>query len=244
VAIGFTRRTVGAAPLLLARRHDVASPAPLVLWLHGFRAESEVHRPELARVAEAGFLVAAVDAVGHGHRHDPALDAEVARRGALPVMLEQVRVTAWELPAIVDALVADGLADASRVSAVGISMGGYLAYHAVTTTPRIRTVIALLGSPEWPDGDGPARHLDAFRDVALLSITAEHDASVPPDAARRFHAALVAAYPDARAAYHELRGAVHLMSAEHWEQAMAATHAWLGRYGTRTGGVAESPAER
>jgi dipeptidyl aminopeptidase/acylaminoacyl peptidase len=145
-------------------------------------------------------------------------------------MLDLARATAVEVPAIVRALADDGLADPVRVAAVGVSMGGYLVYHAVTVMPALRAVVALLGSPEWPDGGGPHRAPHAFRDVALLSITAEHDASVPPDAARRFHARLAGAHPDAPAAYHELRGAAHLMGAEHWAEAMDATLAWLRRH--------------
>ena len=106
-------------------------------------------------------------------------------------------------------------------------MGGFLAYRAATVLSGLHAVVALLGSPAWPGDDAPHRRPHAFHDLALLSITAERDASVPPDAARRFHAELSATHPDpSRARHHELPGAEHLMSGEQWEAAMTAMLDW------------------
>jgi pimeloyl-ACP methyl ester carboxylesterase len=111
-------------------------------------------------------------------------------------------------------------------------MGGFLVYRAATVLPRLRAVVALLGSPVWPGDDSPHRQPHAFHALALLSITAERDGSVPPDAARRFHHALAAAQPaPARARYLELPDAEHLMSGEQWEAAVAATLDWLRAHG-------------
>jgi dienelactone hydrolase len=237
VSIVPTRRTLAGVPVLLAhppRHAEHAGPPPVVLWFHGFRAAAADSRGELARIADAGFLAVGVDAVGHGERRDPELAARVAasRSGALPVMLAQAVATAAELPALVRALADAALGDPSRVSLVGVSMGGFLAYHAATVLTGLRAVVALLGSPAWPGGDGPHRQPHAFHDLALLSITAERDASVPPEAARRFHGVLAASHPEpARARYLELSGAEHLMSGEQWETAMTATLDWLRAYG-------------
>jgi pimeloyl-ACP methyl ester carboxylesterase len=116
------------------------------------------------------------------------------------------------------------------VGVVGVSMGGYLAYRAAHTLPGARAVVALLGSPEWgppgaPGPDSPHRRRAALGAVALLSITAERDASVPPDAARRLHAALDAERGPSR--YLELPAAEHLVSAAEWRLAMEATRDWL-----------------
>jgi pimeloyl-ACP methyl ester carboxylesterase len=68
--------------------------------------------------------------------------------------------------------------------------------------------------------------------VALLSITAEHDVSVPPAAVMRLHAALDARFGVTPQRRHvELPGAGHLTSQSEWEQAMAATLAWLVEHG-------------
>ena len=224
-------------PVLLARDARSAEheqPLPVVLWFHGFRAAAADNRAELTRIAAEGFLAVGVDAVGHGERRDPELAARIAASpvGALPVMLAQADATVAELPALVRALADAELGDPARVSLVGVSMGGFLAYRAALVLPALRAVVALLGSPAWPGDDGPHRRPRAFHDLALLSITAERDASVPPDAARRFHDALAAGHPNpTRARYLELPGAEHLMSGEQWERAMAATLDWLRVHG-------------
>lgn len=241
MSVRFEERVVEGVPLLVASPEGVAGTPPLVLWHHGFNASKESHRAELERVAALGMRAAGVDAVGHGARRLPDWGArlDAARSGppgsVFSFMLSLAAATADETPALVDALARERLADPARVSLVGISLGGYAAYRAAAALPSLRAVVALLGSPEWPDdvaGDAsPHRRPEAFHDVALLSITAERDASVPPDEARRFHERLAAAHPDpSRARHVELAGAEHLMSGEQWARAMDETVGWLARF--------------
>ena len=212
-----------------------ASPRPAVLWMHGFRADALAHAPELERCAALGFVAVGVDAVDHGARSSPQLVERLQRsaHGALPVMLEVMEATVLELPAVIDALVAGHDVDRDRVSLVGISMGGFLAYRAVAAGVPLQSVVALLGAPEWPGDSSAHRSLSLRGDVALLSITAEHDVSVPPAAVFRLHESL-AAVPTRTAAHrhHELVGAGHLTNAAQWGEAMAETMAWLERYGS------------
>ena len=224
-------RTLGGVPLLLAGPEGASTPLPTVLWFHGFGVDKEVHRPELERMAREGFLAVGVDAAGHGERRLPDLDARIAapREEAFATMLGLARQTAGEVPGIVAALAREGLADAGRVAAVGISMGGYVVYGAVLAQPSLRAAVAILGSPVWADdGSSPHRRPGAFHGTALLSITAGNDENVPPDGARDFHRALAASHPQpGRARYLELPGAVHLMSAGDWERTMEAMLGWL-----------------
>ncbi|HEX7239208.1 MAG TPA: alpha/beta fold hydrolase [Longimicrobiaceae bacterium] len=226
----FERRAAGGVPLLLARPEGREGPLPAVLWLHGFGVDKETHRPELERLARAGFLAVGVDAAGHGERRLPDLDARIdaPREEALRTMLELASATADDVPGVLRALVRDGVADPARLAVAGISMGGYAVYRAVVVEPALRAAVALLGSPEWPRPDSPHLHVDALRRAALLSVTAERDENVPPDAARRLHRVLAAGHPDpGRQRYVELPGAEHLMSEEHWRAAMDETLAWL-----------------
>jgi dienelactone hydrolase len=228
-SITFESRTIGGVPLLLAFPPAGDAPHPAVLWFHGFGVDKEVHRKELQQLARAGFLAVGVDAAGHGARRLPDLDARQAapRDQALRTMISLAARTADEVPSIVRALADEGLVDAERVGVVGVSMGGYLVYQVVLVEPSIRAAIAILGSPEWPEGDSPHRHLDGFRRTALLSITAERDENVPPAAARELHRRLAAAHPYPVHRYVELAGAVHLMSEQHWNEAMDETLRWL-----------------
>jgi alpha-beta hydrolase superfamily lysophospholipase len=244
VAHPISRQTIAGVPVLVAR--PVPAPtqnAPAVLWFPGFRADAAANAAELARLAEAGCVAVGVDAVGHGARRAGDLDARIAGTagGARAVMLELAEATAAELPALVAALASAGLGDPARLGVVGVSMGGYLVYRAVQRLGAggaggVRAAVALLGSPEWdvpgrPDPASPHRAPAAFRDVALLSVTAGRDASVPPEQARRFHAALAAGHPAPdRARYVELPGAEHLLGADDWARAMDETVRWLGAH--------------
>jgi len=227
-------RVIVGVPVLLAKPEASAPFMPTVLWFHGFRADALAHAAELERCAEAGFLAVGIDASGHGARRDTTMADRIASAsgGALSVVLDLVEETVRELPALVDALVREHGADPTRISVVGISMGAFLAYRAVVTGPPLRAVVALLGSPTWTRATSPHTHHDAFRHVALLSITAEHDVSVPPASTRVFHQQLAMIQPTSPThRHHELRGAGHLTSAAEWSEAMRLTMDWLREHG-------------
>lgn len=231
-------RVIAGVPVLIATPPETAlvdqSPRRAVLWMHGFRADALAHATELERCALQGFVAVGVDAVDHGARASPMLPErlKLSASGALPVMLDVMEETVRELPALIDAVVADYGVDRHRVSMVGISMGAFVAYRTITAGIPLRSVVALLGSPEWPRDTSAHRRRSAFDDVALLSITAEHDVSVPPAAVFRLHAALADA-PGRTAAHrhHVLQHAGHLTTATQWGEAMHETMAWLERYG-------------
>jgi hypothetical protein len=233
VPITFQTRTIGGVPLLLAVPAAAARPLPAVLWFHGFGVDKETHRKELRQLAEAGFLGVGVDAAGHGARRlaDLAERQATPHEQALRTMIDLVSLTADEVPAVVRALVDEGLADGERIGAAGVSMGGYVVYRVVLVEPAIRAAVSILGSPEWPHGDSPHHHLDGFRRTALLSVTAERDENVPPAAARELHRRLAEADPEsARHRYVELPGAVHLMGEDDWNRTMDETLRWLDRH--------------
>lgn len=233
MSISLQPRTIAGVPLLLASPDDAAGPLPAVLWFHGFGVDAETHRKELRQLAEAGFLAVGVDAAGHGARRLPDLDErQAAPHGqALRTMIGLAAQTADEVPAVVRALADEGLADAGRIGVAGVSMGGCVVYQAVRVEPSIRAAVSILGSPEWPEGDGPHRDLNAFRRTALLSVTAECDENVPPAAARALHRRLSEAAPGSdRHRYVEIPGAVHLMNEADWTRAMDETLRWLTRH--------------
>ncbi len=224
--------TVAGVPLLLATPEESRTPLPTVLWFHGFRADALAHAAELERCADAGFLAVGIDAAGHGARRDLNMAARIAASGgAMPVVLDLIEQTLTELPALRSALVTEHNADPHRISMVGISMGAFLAYRAALAAPTPRAVVALLGSPAWARASDQTFDHDAYRHVALLSVTAEHDVSVPPDAVEALHALLGArAVPQAPHQHHTLLGAGHLTSASQWAEAMRVTFAWLDEH--------------
>jgi len=228
-------RTLAGVPVLIARPQTSYAPLPVVLWHHGYTADALAHAGELARCAAAGFLAIGVDAPLHGtRRDDAALAARIAAApgGTYEVVLDLVEQGTLELPPLIAALDAGYPIDRQRVSLVGISMGGFLAYRAIASAVPLRAVVALLGSPEWPRDTSPHRTPEAFRDATLLSITAERDGHVDPGGVVRLHEALGAGacFPS-RQRHHVLAGAGHLTSAAAWGEAMEAAMGWLGEWG-------------
>jgi len=225
--------SIAGVPLLIAEPEPSAHSLPVVFWCHGFGADALAHAGELERCAAQGFLAVGIDAPDHGARHTEQLAErlQASGDGALPVMLDLVRRGIAELPLLVEALAATRNIDRTRISLVGISMGAFLGYGALAAGVPLRAVVALLGSPEWPGPGSPHLSTEAFRDVALLSITAEHDTHVPPGPANRLHVDLALRYPMGRHRYHVLRGAGHLTSGAQWEEAMRETLAWLVQVG-------------
>ena len=226
-----SRPRAGSVPLLVARPESGRVPFPVVLWFHGLGVSKDTHETELAMLADAGFLAVGVDAAGHGERALPTLARRIddaSQEDALRLMLPLVELTARDVPVVVKTLVEQGLADERRIALAGISMGGYVVYRAVTIVQGIRAAVALLGSPEWPEGISPHWHPDAFRQTAILSITAQHDVSVPPAAARRFHERLERdSGRTAPSRYLELAGAGHLLPEPDWKRALQETIDWL-----------------
>ena len=230
--------TIDDVPLTLLRGDGADSSASraCLLCYHGFTSSTAAWLHDLDRFVQAGFTVAGVDAVGHGRRRNPEFDRRFAdpadRKAAL---IDVVRATSAEVPALLDALVRQGIADEGRSGAFGVSMGGFIVYAAVTKEPRLAAAVALLGSPNWwmrPSSESPHRNLDAFGRVRLLSLTAGRDEAVPPVYAAAFHERLARRFDDHAERFRHLDypASEHFMDPADWESAMGASCDWFRRH--------------
>lgn len=243
MTIDWTHAWLGEVPALIARPRAAIGPLPTVLWFHGWSADKEVHRSELAQLAGAGLLAVGIDSVGHGERQPPELAQHLARsaREAQPLFDSLVAETVDEVPMLVDRLIDRGGADAERIGAAGVSMGACIVYGAIARERRLRAAVALLGSPARGRPDGSRLAVDRFFPNALLSVTAGADVVVPPAAAAALHAELTDWYrndPD-RLCHQSFPDAEHLMQETDWQQAIDSACAWLLRFLAPTGGRLE-----
>jgi dienelactone hydrolase len=209
-----------------------------VLFFHGHGGAKESIIDHLTYLADAGFLVVGLDNVGHGERRYPDFAARFdwqnnAARFA-GEFVAAMHATAREVPAVIDALLAQGLALRGRIGVTGISMGGGITYAAALADKRVGAAAPIVADPEWGDDDpdSPHRHLDRFFPVALLSQTGGNDKTLPPDEARKLHTALEPYYTRApeRLCYIEYAGATHDLSAEIWQQALKNVALWFARF--------------
>ncbi len=212
-----------------------------VLFYHGFGGGKERVEVYLRALAEAGFLAAGLDAVGHGERR--RADFEVIFNPARwdeqfeateTDFLQLIDDTVAEVPSIVDDLLARGWAREDRVGIGGRSLGGNISYGAVLADPRVRVAAPIVGSPEWtlPWACSPHHFPERFFPAAVLSQAAELDEFVPPEPIREFHAALSSWYarePE-RACYVEYHGVGHFLTPELNDESCRRVVEWFERW--------------
>lgn len=223
-------------PALLVFQGDVEAAAEkgCILVFHGLGAAKDVHFKELESLAAQGFLTVGIDNVGHGERRYPDFELRFSQNNPelYQNFLQAVSETAAEVPSLLDALTESGFAKV-KIGALGISMGGYITYKAVTLEPRLRTAVCTVASPEWllNPAESPHRQLERFSSVYLLSQTAGRDEVVPSRYARAFHERLKGKYGDydARFAYAEYPESDHML-ANDWDQIWTRTLAWFGKH--------------
>ena len=155
---------------------DVSTaPFPLIVYSHGF----------MSSVAEPGDLVAflvpkgyVVVAVNHPLSHGGAPGG--------PVVSDVIN-QAGDVSFVIDAMLArsansgdslHGLVDASRIAAVGLSLGGLTtqlaAFHRERRDPRIRAAVSMAGPSAQL-----SRHFFAGTDTPFMKVAGSADAIVP-----------------------------------------------------------------
>ena len=225
----------GDVPTLVVCRGDAGAAAEkgCILVFHGLGAAKDVHLKELGSLAAQGFLAVGIDNVGHGERRHPDFDTRFAHDNpdVYQNFLQAVAETAAEVPSLVDALTESGFAQ-TKMGILGISMGGYITYKAVTLEPRLRAAVCLVASPEWSlnPSESPHRQLGRFDRVRLLSQTAGRDQVVPSRYARAFHEQLGDKYRDYddRFTYAEYPDSDHML-ANDWDRIWAETLSWFDK---------------
>ncbi|WP_203995733.1 alpha/beta hydrolase family protein [Virgisporangium aurantiacum] len=235
--------SIAGAPVLLTsvQAPEVAARRGAVLVYHGFGGDKSQLGDLAGALADAGFLVVRVDAVGHGDRRRPDWDQVFSEQRWAEAedeteaeFLALLTATAAEVPAIVDELVASGRAHEGRLGITGRSLGGEISYAAVLAEPRIRAAAPMVGSPEWtlPWPDSPHRHPERFYPVPILAHGAELDQFVPARYIRDFHDRLTPLYaqgPD-RLRYVEYPGVDHFLTPELWRETHQRVVAWFDRW--------------
>ena len=227
------------ARIVLVDKPEIAAKRGTLLVFHGLTASAS-ETAEVMDFAERGFLVIAVDAVGHGQRRFPDFDERVAPDRAEATFFDIVRRTADEVPEVVRALHRHGWICPGRLGGFGTSMGGSILFGTVRSSMKLDAAVAVVASPRWVDADdSPHRLPHRFYPTPWLMITAGADTVVPPADARRLHASLLPQYAAVsdRVRYTELANEEHIMQLEAWNRVVNDAHEWFDRWFGQHSGV-------
>lgn len=147
------RFKIDKIPVLVCFDVDRGFPKPLVIISHGFRGSKEDLRERAAALANFGYYAVAIDNCGHGERTGPDFLSQVYRDGELDMVEVRrlIKKTADDIPTIIDYFEVDKLIDGQRVGMVGVSMGGFVTFRALTFEKRIKAAAPIIASPFWDD---------------------------------------------------------------------------------------------
>ena len=117
--------------------------APLALVLHGLGRHKESALASLYALARHGLRALAFDARLHGERLGADGREERLQMDYVLTMAEIIEGTAQDMSDLLDEL------SITQAAVHGISLGGYVAYAALLTDPRLSVAAVAMGSPDW-----------------------------------------------------------------------------------------------
>ena len=215
--------TIDNIPVIYIAPEQPTQAKQLVIWIPYFTGTKEAMQPYLEQLVAAGFIALSLDPWQHGERGTEAADVlskrvfSNFRRNMWPILgqtaLDVLRVIDWAV---------ETLEISGPISIGGISMGGDISVAAAGLDKRIRTVAAIVATPDWlrpgmhklkdpstlaatgtPDAYAdyfydhinPLTHLEAYAHRPAITFECGAlDTHVPPDGALRFLAALQKTY--------------------------------------------------
>lgn len=222
---------LGKAPVLICFKGTPKEAARrgTILFYHGFTAAKEVNRAEFQRLAHNGYLAVGVDNCGHGARRLADFEARFADQSQWEhEFLKLTGQTAAEVPGLLDLLTQRKWLYPGKAGIAGISMGGIIAYEAVTLDSRLAACATIVATPKWVVPDA----YDRFYPTAVLSQTAGKDEVINVAEAIDFHKALAPHYAEApeRHLHIDYPESGHMMRGEDFHEAFRQLIGWFDRY--------------
>lgn len=227
-------------------------PKPLVIMAHGFTSKKEDLIPFLEDLAREGYFAVGLDNRLHGEREDGGFASVLSEGSRLNCykLFYAIKENAEDIRLIIDYFTGEAQVDINRVGMVGISMGGFTTYKALTIDKRIKVAAPLISSPVWGDAPvgadiddrpevinaleelsnkyGPSNTPDNFYPTAILMQAGGIDGHFDLGKLKYFHNLLKSSYQEeadrVKLLVHE--GVAHTVTPAMWENAME----WLKKY--------------
>ncbi len=168
-----------------------AERCPVVFYIHGFSGCKEHEMIMGYRLARAGIIYVAFDALWHGERadertphawdSDPAADIYPDETGLDRFLrMHQVIIQcAEDFATLMAHFVGDSRMDLERVGVTGISMGGFATHYLAAADPRVKVAAPIVGIPaftaRWMDVTLEAASYERWRE-AMAAVDVKTDA--------------------------------------------------------------------
>jgi pimeloyl-ACP methyl ester carboxylesterase len=230
------KRNFRQTPALLVYNDDLTAAVNqgTSICSHGLNLAKNEWLHDLEILAQDGFLLVAIDNVGHGDRRYADFEERLGKSAVKKdsELIGVIKETAAEVPGLVAELLEKKLALPGKTGMFGVSLGGFITYAAISEGSRIDVAASLVGSPEWwmqPSEKSPYNQPQKFCNVKLLSLTAGQDKLVPAGHAEAFHARLKESYADyeQRFKYVSFPDSGHFMQKKDWRQALKQVTSWF-----------------
>lgn len=161
----------GSTPATLYHRAD-AQPAPLIVVAHGFAGSQQLMHSFALSLAQAGYIVATFDFMGHGRNPVPMSGDVTSVDGTTRLLMEEVaRVT--------DAGLAHPLAD-GQVALLGHSMASDIVVRQALQDERVAATVAVSMFSEAVTATAPSN---------LLILVGDWEGMLKTEALRALHLA-------------------------------------------------------
>jgi hypothetical protein len=208
-----------------------------IICCHGLDSSKDAWTHDLEAFVQEGFLIVAIDNVGHGERRysDFSKRFHQDEQRKNNELIKVVKETAAEIPELIAGLTREEQAKPGRIGIFGVSLGAFITYATINQGSKVNTAVSLLGSPEWwmkPDKQSPHLHPESFADIRLLSQTAGQDEIVPAKYAEKFHAKLKDLFKDYsnRFACKTFPDSGHFMREDDWNEAINNSIKWFQKH--------------
>ena len=219
------KKMIGDIPVRLVykKSRKTASQNGCILFYHGLGASKDKQLKEVEDLACLGFFVVGVDNVGHGDREFDDFEERFLENNSDRVknIISAVLQTASEITLLIDWLTNNKILINGKLGIAGISMGAFITYAIPMFDDRPKTVVAILGSPQW-DGfpESPHNKIQIYSKLSLLSLNAGKDDVVPTEQTKEFHLKLKKHYLDyeQRFKYFEYPNSGHFMEEDDWDK--------------------------
>jgi uncharacterized protein len=155
--------TRNVSAYVLSRTNAGDEPRPAVVLVHGgsivdlleykhpqYKGEWFIPRHEHIAygLAEAGFLVVAIDNWWAGERYEPRF-AEMAQAAPIRNIFRAWVETRYDVSSVIDVLVARDDVNPKRIGVAGWSGGGIVSTMTIAHDPRVYTIVAWKAGPDY-----------------------------------------------------------------------------------------------